>query len=347
VELRARRRYPRWAIRLACPLALLLTATGPTLALMSASESSGSNAVAAATLANPAGFTATAASATSANLGWTAPSTLTGYALAQSGGTLTGCPATPTSTTTSCTATGLSPATTYTWTLQTAYDSWLSSGTMASAETQLGATDAGNRSFSCAVVVLGITCNGPGVTVASGTKLVVFANVQAAVSLVSLGATIGGPVSGVTSLDAAANGGGVLDSDNLYAWSATDSTGSGTVTIMLSGVMVAATVWLEVVALGPGESALACTSACTASGTGTTVTVQSSVTHATDSELVFLGSANGATFTAPTAFTTLAGGGTNSYGSYSQLVIQSSVSPAFTASSSSASWASIAVEVDP
>ena len=69
--------------------------------------------------------------------------------------------------------------------------------------------------------------------------------------------------------------------------------------------------------------------------------------HSTDSELAFLGSANSATFTAPAAFTTLAGGGTNSYGSYSQLVVQSTVSPAFTASSGSASWASIAVEIDP
>jgi len=343
----ARARGPRALAALAITIAaLLLVASGTTVALMSGTESSGPNSIAAATLASPAAFAANATTATSANLSWTAPGSLTGYTLSQSAGSLAGCSGTPAAVTTSCTATGLSPATTYTWTLSTAYHNWLSTAVQATAETLLGATDAGNASFSCGVALLGTTCNGPGITVPAGSKLVIFANVEATAALTGLAAAPGGPVTGVTTLNTAANGGGLLSSDNLYAWSAT-ATGSGTVTIRLSGLLISTSVWLEVVQLGVGESALACTSTCTAAGTGTTVTVRSSVTSGTDSELVFLGSANGASFTPPAAFTTIAGGGASPYGSYSQLVIQSAVSPAFTASSGSAAWASIAVEIDP
>jgi hypothetical protein len=342
------RPWRRSRLRLRGPLSVLaasvaLVAASTSLALMSATESSGSNSIAAATVSNPAGFSASAASSTSGNLSWTAPSTLTGYALSQSAGTLAGCSATPSSATTSCTATGLSPATTYTWTLQTAYDNWRSTGVQASTETLLGATSAGSSSVTC--LALGTACNGPSISSASGSKLVIFANVQAAAALGGLTATVGGPVTSVTSLDSVTDTS--ILTDELFAWSAT-ATGSGTVTITLSGLAVTTTTWLEVVQLGAGESALTCSATCTATGTGTTVTVQiTSVAHSTDSELALLGSANSATFTAPAAFTTLAGGGTNSYGSYSQLVVQSTVSPAFTASSSSASWASIAVEIDP
>jgi Fibronectin type III domain len=316
---------------------------GVTLARMSTSENGVANSFTAETLSNPTGFSASTASSTSANLSWTAPSTLTGYALSQSAGTLAGCSATPSPATTSCTASGLSPATTFTWTLQTAYDDWLSTGVQASAETLLGATSAGNSSFTC--LGLGTACNGPSITSANGSKLVIFANVQATAALGGLSATIGGPVTSVTALDSVTDT-SVL-TDDLFAWSAT-ATGSGTVTITLSGLAVSTTTWLEVVQLGAGESALTCSATCTATGTGTTVTVQiTSVAHSTDSELAFLGSANSATFTAPAAFTTLAGGGTNSYGSYSQLVAQSTVSPTFTASSTTASWGSIAVEIDP
>jgi Fibronectin type III domain len=334
---------------LGCVLAGITAATaGVTLARMSVSENGGADSFAAATLSDPTGFGASAASSTSANLSWTAPSTLTGYALSQSAGTLAGCSATPSSATTSCTATGLSPATTYTWTLQTAYDNWRSAGVQASTETLLGATSAGSSSFSCSAIEgeLGTACDGPSISSATGSKLVIFANVQATAALGSLSASVGGPVSSVTSLDSASSTSG-LDTDDLFAWSAT-ATGSGTVTITLTGVAVTTTTWLEVVQLGAGESALTCSATCTATGTGTAVTVQiTSVAHSTDSELAFLGSANSATFTAPGAFTTLAGGGSNSYGSYSQLVVQPTVSPAFAASSSSASWASIAVEIDP
>jgi len=343
---RPRRIRLRWRAPLhALAVSLALVTASTSLALMSATESSGSNSITAATVSNPTGFSASP-SLTSANLSWTAPSTLTGYALSQSTGTLTTCSATPSSATTSCAATSLLPATTYTWTLQTAYDNWLSTGVQASAETLLGAASAGISSFSCSAVVLGTTCNGPSITSANGSKLVIFANVQAAVALTGLSTSIGGPVSSVTSLDSVSNASGT-NTDDLFAWSAT-ATGSGTVTITLSGLAVLTTTSLEVAQLGSGESALTCSATCTASGTGTTVTVHiTSVAHSTDSELAFLGSANSATFTAPSAFTTLAGGGSNSYGSYSQLVVQSAVSPAFTASSSSASWASIAVEVDP
>jgi Fibronectin type III domain len=326
---------------------MLVTPTAAS-AYWQTTDSSHPAAAVAGTMPAPTSFTASATSASAASLSWTAPANVTGYSLLQSPGTLAGCVSAPLASATSCSATGLSPATTYTWTLGALDSLWASTTVQAHAETPLGATSIGSSSFACNVVLLGATCNGPSITATSGTKLVVFAQVLASISLVSLGSpSISGPVTGVTPLNPlVSNGGGLLSYDNMYAWSAT-ATGSGTVTISLSGVLVGTTVWLDVVQLGSGESALTCASGCTASGTGTAVTVQSSVTHPADSELVFLGSANGATFTAPSAFTTLAGGGSSSFGTYSQLVIQSTVSPGFTASSSPASWGSIAVEIDP
>jgi hypothetical protein len=310
-------------------------------------DSSHPAAAVAGTMPAPTSFAASATSASAASLSWTAPANVTGYSLLQSQGTLAGCPAAPSASATSCSATGLSPATTYTWTLGALDDLWTSTTVQAQAETPLGATSIGSSSFACNIVLGGATCNGPSITAPNGAKLVVFAQVLASISLVTLGTpSISGPVTSVTPLNLVSNGGGLLSYDNMYAWSAT-ATGSGTVSINMSGVLVSTTVWLDVVQLGSGESALTCASGCTASGSGTAVTVQSSVTHPADSELVFLGSANGATFTAPSAFTTLAGGGSSSFGTYSQLVIQSTVSPGFTASSGPASWGSIAVEIDP
>ena len=55
----------------------------------------------------------------------------------------------------------------------------------------------------------------------------------------------------VTSLDSATDTSG-LATDKLFAWSAT-ATGSGTVTITLSGLLALTTTWLEVVQLGAGR----------------------------------------------------------------------------------------------
>jgi hypothetical protein len=81
-----------------------------------------------ATLANATNFEATSPTVTTMHLSWTAPSDLTGYTLSQSPGTIAGCSPTPSSGTTSCDATGLSPNTSYTWTLKTQFRNWLSTG---------------------------------------------------------------------------------------------------------------------------------------------------------------------------------------------------------------------------
>src|SRR5690348_15198224 len=84
---------------LAC-LAFVVLAPGQALAVFSAGPAVTAG-VTAATISAPTGFTATAVSGTSVTLSWTAPSTLTGYTLSQSSGTLAGCSATPSATTTS------------------------------------------------------------------------------------------------------------------------------------------------------------------------------------------------------------------------------------------------------
>lgn len=126
-------------------LAMVLSAPGVAFALFSAIPSAQTAGVTAAAISSPTGFTATASSTTKATLSWTAPSALTGYTLTQSPGTLAGCSATPTASTTSCTATGLSAKTTYTWTLTAVYNSWKSPSVQASATTKsLGQRNDGN-----------------------------------------------------------------------------------------------------------------------------------------------------------------------------------------------------------
>ena len=90
----------------------------------------------AATIGAPTNFTASMIGG-SATLSWTAPvpAYLTGYTLSQSSGTLTGCSATPSASTTSCTATGLTPGAQYTWSLTAAYNNWQSLAAQASPPT--------------------------------------------------------------------------------------------------------------------------------------------------------------------------------------------------------------------
>ncbi len=136
-EMRTRRR-PLLAAVLAVAaagLAVTLAVPGTAFALFSNTPAATTASTTAATLSAPTGFTAAVASGTTATLSWTAPSNLTGYTLRQSTGTLAGCSATPSSATTTCTATGLSPNTKYTWTLAAAYNSWKSSTVTASATT--------------------------------------------------------------------------------------------------------------------------------------------------------------------------------------------------------------------
>ena len=83
----------------------------------------------AATLSTP-GFTAASLTATSVALSWTQPFEPTGYDLAQSPSSLAGCVAHPATSATGCTASGLTPNTSYTWSLSAAMHSWGSLATV-------------------------------------------------------------------------------------------------------------------------------------------------------------------------------------------------------------------------
>lgn len=106
---------------------VVLTAGGAGHAYWTAS-SSGSYAKAQASTLSAPTVTASSVSATSATLGWTKPFAPTAYALTQSSGSLAGCSATPAAGSTGCTATGLTPNTTYTWTLAASLSNWSASG---------------------------------------------------------------------------------------------------------------------------------------------------------------------------------------------------------------------------
>jgi cellulose 1,4-beta-cellobiosidase len=201
----------------------MLIAPAAAFGLFSAAPSAPSAAVTAAAIAAPTGFTATATGTATANLSWVAPATLTGFTLSQSPGTLAGCSATPTSSTTSCAATGLSPATTYTWTLTAVYNSWASAYVQANAETNFSATDLGNGTASC--IVLSLLCNGPSVTTAGSGGELIFIYLKGAGT--ALGTTT---VAGVTGpFTAAAQVASVqypaASGNFLYVWKAT---GNGT-----------------------------------------------------------------------------------------------------------------------
>jgi len=103
------------------------TGTLTAWAFFSDPSSSQTNSFTAATIAAPTGLSAVMTSTSTANLSWTAAPTLTGYALSsQPSGGITGCSATPSAATSSCALTGLTPGTSYTWSLVAMYDNWSS-----------------------------------------------------------------------------------------------------------------------------------------------------------------------------------------------------------------------------
>ncbi len=325
-------------------VAVTVAVPGIAFALFSAAPAGQSAAVAAATISPPTSFTATAAGAGTASLAWTGPATETGYTLTQSPGTLAGCPASPAASSTSCTATGLSPATSYTWTLTADYNNWASSGVTADAQTSLGLTDLGNGTASC--VLASLLCTGPTVTTSSGSSDLVLVYLAGAGAGVGANPVVGGPFSSSSQLASVQYPTG-SSGNYLYAFTATGSGGTSAVTVTFVGLSLTPAAWVDVIQLGSGESALAC-SGCTDAGTTTAgdqnATVSVTVQHAADSEIAFLGSTNG-TFTAASGFTVVAGGGTSMFGSYADLAVQSSAG--FPMGSSGLTWGSIGIEVQP
>ncbi len=324
-------------------LAVVLSAPGAALALFSGAPSPQTASVTAAAISSPAGFTATATGSSTASLSWTAPAALTGYTLSQSPGTLAGCSPTPSSGTASCTATGLLPATTYTWTLTAAYNNWASAPAQASATTLFSATSLGSATGTCVLVV----CTGPSITTTSASSELILVYVKGSGSTTTTVSSISGPFTATAQL-ASVEYPTSTGENYLFAWKATgNGAGSTPVLATFSLLSLTASVWIDVVQLGPGESPLAC-SGCTdngtTSGTNQSALVQATVQHSSDSEIAFLGTATAATFTAPSGFTTLAGDSAN-FETYENQVVQSSA--AFGLGASSLGWGTIGVEVQP
>jgi len=133
------RRHRRLGRVLAAALTLLVAAAAPAFAYWTASSSGMSARAQASTLTAPT-LTAGSVTATSVALSWTKPFAATGYTLAQSPGTLSGCSAAPTPTTAGCTATSLIPNTTYTWTLTAFYQNWSVTATASATTTKQATT---------------------------------------------------------------------------------------------------------------------------------------------------------------------------------------------------------------
>ena len=323
-------------------LAAVLSAPGAALALFSGAPTPQTASVTAAAISSPATFTATATGNSTASLSWTAPSTLTGYTLSQSPGTLAGCSPTPSSGTTSCTATGLLPATTYTWTLTAVYNNWASAPAQAGATTSFSATSLGSATGTCLLLV----CTGPSITTTSASSELILVYVKGSGSTTTTVSSISGPFTATAQL-ASVEYPTSTGKNYLFAWKATGNGGSTPVLATFSVIGLTASVWIDVVQLGPGESPLAC-SGCTDNGTTSNANqsalVQATVQHSSDSEIAFLGTATAATFSAPSGFTTLAGDSAN-FETYANQLVQSSA--AFGLGASSLGWGTIGVEVQP
>lgn len=323
-------------------LAAVLSAPGAALALFSGAPTPQTASVTAAAISSPATFTATATGSSTASLSWTAPSTLTGYTLSQSPGTLAGCSPTPSSGTTSCTATGLLPATTYTWTLTAVYNNWASAPAQAGATTSFSATSLGSATGTCLLLV----CTGPSITTTSASSELILVYVKGSGSTTTTVSSISGPFTATAQL-ASVEYPTSTGKNYLFAWKATGNGGSTPVLATFSLIGLTASVWIDVVQLGPGESPLAC-SGCTDNGTTSNANqsalVQATVQHSSDSEIAFLGTATAATFSAPSGFTTLAGDSAN-FETYANQLVQSSA--AFGLGASSLGWGTIGVEVQP
>ena len=310
-------RPPRWAVRvsLILGLAIVLSVPGEALALFSATPAAQTAAVTAATIAAPTGFTATAASTTTVTLSWTAPAKLTSYTLSQSPGTLAGCSATPSATTTTCTATGLSAATAYTWTLTTAYNDWLSSAVTASATTYavVSATLLGDATDSTASTT---TSSVPSVTTTSGAALLILiyrqgSNTSLGVSSVSGTATSGTPVR------LSAQAFGSQGNYELWAYSATGSgTSGGTVTVAFtSGNNVTTTI--DVVQLSGDKAGSPVAQSVATSGLGTAAT-GAALTGASqsDGEIFFTGLTTSTSMSTPSGYSALDSSGSGVHGSW-------------------------------
>jgi hypothetical protein len=287
---------------LALGLVIAVSAPVPAFALFSATPAAPTAAVTAAVIAAPAGFTATAASRTTVTLSWTAPATLTGYTLSQSPGTLAGCSATPSATTTSCTATGLSAGTAYTWTLAAVYNNWTSSLVRASATTPAAvtasllaaATDATSSSSSSRVT---------SVTTTSGADVLILIYRQGSSASMGVSSVSGSAISGTPAL---VNSEAFSSSPTRELWAygaAGSGTAGGTVTVTFTDADNVTTT-IDVVQLANVGSPVvqsAVTAATGAAATGAALTAVESG----GGEIFFAGLTTRTTMSTPSGYSAL------------------------------------------
>ena len=117
----------------------ILLAVAPAQGFWTATSTGSDARAQAATLTAPT-LTAGSATATTVPLSWNQPFTPTSYALGQTAGTLAGCSSAPATTVTGCTATGLTPNTSYTWTLTAKLQAWTTQATVSATTPKQGTT---------------------------------------------------------------------------------------------------------------------------------------------------------------------------------------------------------------
>jgi hypothetical protein len=223
----------------------------------------------------------------------------------------------------------------------------LTSATQAETTTApvFSAADLGNTQLRCGDDF----CSGPSVTTTAGSNEMVFAYVAESGGLGTTLTGVNGPFSGTPVSYASdefeqVTGGGLKD-NFLFAEQATGNGTTSQVTLNFARLSDRATVWIDVVQLGPGDAVVACPSNCSDDGVGSPASVLTRAASSSDGEIAFLGTADAASFAAPSGFTGLGGGGSSPYGTWESTSV--STSSKFAMSSSGDGWGSIGVEVSP
>jgi hypothetical protein len=207
------------------------------------------------------------------------------------------------------------------------------------------ATDLGNTQLSCGDGI----CTGPSVTTGPGDNELIFAYVAESRSDATTVTGVTGPFSGSPAgysdqeFERVAGGG---NKDNfLFAWEATGDGSTGAVTLNFGDLSSNATVWIDVVQLGAGDTVVACPTSCADGGVGSPASVLTQASSSADSEIAFAGTADPASFTAPSGFTGLGGGGSSPYGTWANPAV--GATSKFAMSAPGDGWGSIGVEVSP
>jgi hypothetical protein len=206
------------------------------------------------------------------------------------------------------------------------------------------AADLGNTQLSCSDG----TCTGPSLTTGLGNNELIFAYVAESRSDATTLTGVTGPFSGSTAsysdqqFERVAGGG---NKDNfLFAEEATGDGRTGAATLNFSDLSSNATVWIDVVQLGAGDTVVACPASCADSGVGSPASVLTQASSSADSEIAFVGTADAASFNAPSGFTGL-GGGSAPYGTWANPAV--AATSRFAMSVPGDGWGSIGVEVSP